>query len=371
MEEEKKSRREKFSIGRLDKALLRILLISIILFMLVKIEYIFIPLKVAFETLIVPVVVSGVLYYITSPIKNYLTTKWKLPVKASIAVIYLILIGIVVLIVTVVGPMIKTQVGQFSSQLPFILADAKDYLYTLEETGKIAFLTDNVSIDTIFSKFGDNLSHVAVSSGSMLLAYLGKLSTLIIHLIVVPFMLFYMLLDGHKLVDNITKVVTKKYREDVKKILLEMSNQLHSYVIGQVTVYASVGLIILIGFSIIGVPYALLLTFIFVIINCVPLVGVFLGAIPAIIVALMDSPMMALSVIIVVTLAHQTDAHLISPLIMGKKLNIHPLTIIVVVLVSGTFLGIPGLIFALPVYVLAKVLVLNLFRIYHLHSSKD
>lgn len=333
-----------------------------------KVDFIFTPFKIAFETLLVPVVVSGVLYYITSPIKKFLMNKWHFPIKLAIALIYVILAALVLVLITIIGPMIKEQITAFTSHLPSLIESVKEYLYSLEKSGKMSFITNSVSVDSLFEKFGVVVSTGVVQSGTWLFEYIGKISTLVIHLIVVPFMLFYMLLDGPKMIAIVSNIAPVKYRKSAKELLKKMSEQLHSYVVGQLIVYASVGLMILVGYTIIGVPYALLLALVFVVINCVPLVGVFLGAIPAVIVALMESPLMALSVVIVIVVAHQIDAHLISPLIMGKKLNIHPLTIIVVVLIGGTFLGLTGLIFALPFYVLLKVIVVHSLEIYKTHN---
>ncbi|WP_162542969.1 AI-2E family transporter, partial [Klebsiella pneumoniae] len=81
-------------------------------------------------------------------------------------------------------------------------------------------------------------------------------------------------------------------------------------------------------------PYALLFGFIAGATNIIPYLGPFIGAAPAVIVALMTSPVQALLVIVVVTIVQQIDSNLLSPYIMGKSLSIPPLTIIIILIVA-------------------------------------
>ena len=97
--------------------------------------------------------------------------------------------------------------------------------------------------------------------------------------------------------------------------------------------------------------------------------GPFIGAAPAVIVGLFVSPMQALYVIIIVTIVQQFESNIISPRIMSSKLNIHPLTIIILILGVGNFAGIIGMILAVPVYAVTKTVVSNLVRLFKTKRS--
>lgn len=355
---------------RVEKWLLRIILISLIIFICSKINFIFTPLVIVFQTVTIPIVLSGVLFYLLSPLRNFMVKKLKINKLISIIIIYIMLIIAFTVFYLIVFPILKSQVAELTAQLPNIINDLKWQLYIWEESGKIGLITSYITIDELFIKIHDFAQSFIIEGSKDILTYVGKVSTFIIYLIVVPIMLFYMLKDGDKLGESILRFVAEPLKKETRKIMFEMNDQLHSYVIGQITVYLVVGILNLIGFYVLGVKYALLLALLFVIINCVPVIGVFFAAIPAVVVALLDSPMLALKVIILVTIVNQLDTHVLSPQIMGKKLNIHPLTIIVLMLVAGEFLGVLGLVFALPVYAVSKVLVINLHRVYLVYKNK-
>ncbi|MEH7031434.1 AI-2E family transporter, partial [Priestia megaterium] len=80
------------------------------------------------------------------------------------------------------------------------------------------------------------------------------------------------------------------------------------------------------------------------------------------IVGLLYSPTKAILVIIVVVIVQQLDGNIISPLVIGKKLNTHPLTIIILLLVAGNIAGILGMILAIPAYAVTKTIVINIVR---------
>ena len=103
--------------------------------------------------------------------------------------------------------------------------------------------------------------------------------------------------------------------------------------------------------------------------NIIPYVGPFLGGAPAVLIALFDSPTKALLVIVVITIAQQLEGNVLSPLILGKKLDTHPATIIILLLVAGNLAGILGMILAIPTYAVSKTIILNFVNFLRLRKS--
>jgi predicted PurR-regulated permease PerM len=124
------------------------------------------------------------------------------------------------------------------------------------------------------------------------------------------------------------------------------------------------GVLLYIGFMIIGLPYALLLAVIATVLNIIPYIGQFLGAIPCLIVAFIDAPSMIIWVLIVTVIAQQIESSFLSPHIYGKRLDIHPLTTIILLLVAGDIVGILGVILAIPAYMVVKIIVVRIYRIF-------
>jgi len=117
-----------------------------------------------------------------------------------------------------------------------------------------------------------------------------------------------------------------------------------------------VGILCLIAFLIIGLDYALLLAIIAGLTNIIPFFGPWIGSVPAVIVALFLSPLTALFTVLAIIIIQQIESNLISPQIIGKKLNLHPLVIIFLILIAGQLVGLIGMIFVVPLFASVRVL---------------
>ena len=120
----------------------------------------------------------------------------------------------------------------------------------------------------------------------------------------------------------------------------------------------------------IGLEYALVLAIVAMLTNVIPFIGSSIGTAPAVIVALFDSPFMVLAVILGVLVIQQIESNLISPQIMGRQLNVHPVTIIFLLLVASRFAGLLGLLLAVPTYAVGKVIVSHTYRLIKLKIAK-
>jgi predicted PurR-regulated permease PerM len=148
-----------------------------------------------------------------------------------------------------------------------------------------------------------------------------------------------------------------------------MDEALSSYIQGQAIVSFIVGVMMYIGYLIIGINYSLILAIVAMLTNVIPFLGPFLALVPAVIVGFTMSPFMALKVILVVIVVQQIDGNVSSPLIMGRKLDVHPLTIILILLVAGNLAGLIGMIVAVPAYAIIKVIISHAYRLYVLRRA--
>jgi len=198
---------------------------------------------------------------------------------------------------------------------------------------------------------------------------IGVITSITVTIITVPFILFYMFKDGKKFPLAVMRFIPVNYRNEGLNIIRETGETLGTYIQGQTLVCLAVGFLTFIGFLIIHLPYALLLGLIIAVTNIIPYLGPFIGAAPAVIVGLLDTPSKALLAVIVVVVVQQIDGNIMSPLIIGKRLDMHPLTIIVLLLVAGNLAGVLGMILAVPVYAVAKTVVINIYRLWQLRKA--
>lgn len=179
-----------------------------------------------------------------------------------------------------------------------------------------------------------------------------------------PFILFYLLTDGEKLVPYVVSFLPIKWRKQTANVLKEVDSQISSYIRGQIIVALCVAILFIIGFNIIGLDYAITLGVVAGLLNMIPYLGSFLAMVPAIILGIVAGPVMLIKVIVVFVIEQTLEGRVISPQVLGSQLKIHPITIIFVLLTSGKLFGVLGVIVGIPVYASVKVVISHFFNWY-------
>lgn len=358
------------------RALFWTLTIFLVIWVGTQISFVFEPVKVILALVTVPLIIAGLFFYFLVGIVDYLERRsGKRGVSVAITLTSLLLI--ITIVFSVLGPLLVEQVTSLVNALPSIARELQVQIFAvrdslMENEFLSRFVNENDDMFTEFTNnitayLGDIFGNVASSVGRLV----GFITSAVITIVVIPFMLIYMLLDGKRLPDSIVKWLPKSYETETRKILNDMHTTVKNYVHAQLLVAFFVGITSLIGLWIVGVDYAILLALFMMVTNIIPYVGPFLGAAPAVVVAFIQEPIMAVWVIIVIIVVQQIESNVISPLIQGKSLKVHPLTIIIVLLVAGNLAGIIGMLIAVPTYAVAKVVVQNIVRIYKLREHKQ
>lgn len=354
------------------RVFLAIIMLFIIIFLGSQITFIFRPIVVFVETLFFPFLLAGVLYYLFRPIVNLLH-KQKVPKTIAIIIIYLAVIGLLVAMVLLVGPVLQRQVNSLVNNIPFIFNEIRWIIIELQDHEWFSRfqLTENFT----FEKLPDNLTQYLNQAFNIvstnIAGLIGFIANLVIIFIIIPFILFYMLKEGEKAPNQVLRLLPEKQRIEGRKILADMDVKLSSYIQGQIIVSMCVGILMYAGFLIIGIEYSLILALIAMFTNVIPFVGPWIGTVPALIVAIIDSPFMIVKVLAVILIVQQFESNFISPQIMGKKLAIHPLTIILLLIVAGRFAGIIGMLLAVPTYAVCKVVVSHTYRLFKLRNQSE
>lgn len=341
-----------------------IIAVLVIIYLLSNVGFLFTPIIDFIGTLAFPVFLAGILYYILRPVVR-LQEKVKIPRVLAIFNIYFFLFLAVVLISDHVTPIITEQISAFTEAPTESLEVVREKtvsimnifnfnMYTIAELQNMltAFL---IKINTIIS---DNI-----------IATVTNVTKVAVILVITPFILFYFLKDDGLFYSRVLTYVPEKYEKDAQMLLDDADLTLSTFITGQLIVAFVVGIIILIGYLIIGLNNAVLLALFAMIFITIPFIGTFIAIIPALLVGLAESPFMALKVVVVVLFAHLLEANLISPQIMSKRLHIHPLIIILILLASGFLYGIVGLFLATPAYALLKVIVMDAYKIWESHRE--
>jgi predicted PurR-regulated permease PerM len=342
--------------------------------MLKQVEFIFYPLGIFFATVLTPFLIAGVLFYLTVGFVDWLEVKLKRR-SFAILIVLLLLLLIIVLFVITLGPIITRQLFALLDAFPRVAEASYRQLVSLyrnleEYAWFQEYINQNeTSIDTWIRQLTDTvgmvIGNVAGSLGRVLAFIISGLFTLFIAL----FLYVFMLIDGGKLSSAIVRWIPGAYEQDARQILRDMHQTIKRYVRAQLIVCTFVGFFATIALWLLDVPFFLPLGIFIFATNIIPYFGPFLGAAPAVLIAFIDEPVKAIYVIIAITIIQQVDANVISPLVQGKSLRVHPITITLVLLVAGRLAGIVGMLLAVPFYAVLKVTFLNLQKLYRLRKS--
>jgi len=348
---------------KLQYWLIQILLILTIIYVSTKITFLFEPIGVFFSTIFFPILITGFLYFLLNPVVKFLH-RHKVPKSIGIIIIYVAFFGLIMLAVGNLVPVITKQFSALGNALPGYANQVMDFFENVTKSSEFKWIQDEQQelLKTIEEKliaFANTLPN-RITGG--ITQIIGFVTNIAIILVTVPFLLFYMFKDGDRFPQAIARFFPTDYRDEALTILKETGETLSAYIQGQVTVALAVGTLSFIGYLIIDLPFALVMALIVAVTNIIPYVGPFLGGAPAVIVGLFDSPAKALLVVLVIVVAQQIEGNVLSPLILGKTLDTHPATIIILLLAAGNLAGVLGMILAIPTYAVIKTIVINIVR---------
>ncbi|MGE6491912.1 AI-2E family transporter [Exiguobacterium sp. NPDC077395] len=359
------------------RALFWTLTIFLVIWVGTQISFVFEPVQVILALVTVPLIVAGLFFYFLVGIVDFLEKRLKGKRALAVAMTLIGLVLIFTIVFSILGPVLAEQVTSLINAMPSIAKELQQQAFAVRDTllqneFLSRFMAENDEMfrnltTNITSYLGDLFGNIASSFGQVV----GFVTSAVITIVVIPFMLLYMLLDGKRLPDAIVKLLPSSYEKETRHILHDMHETVRSYVNAQLLVAFFVGITSLIGLWIVGVDYAILLALFMMVTNIIPYVGPFLGAVPAVIVAFIQDPIKVIWVIVVIIIVQQIESNVISPLIQGKSLKVHPLTIIIVLLVAGNLAGIIGMLIAVPFYAVAKTVVQNIVRIYKLREREQ
>lgn len=230
-------------------------------------------------------------------------------------------------------------------------ADSFRYLRQIELPGVVQ---DGVNI--VLKRLEVALEGLANKAAQGLMGILAGFIALLIS----PILAFYFLRDHQAMRERTLQYVPAPYRGEVQNIAKEVSGALNSFFRGQILISLLVGLLIYGGLAFLKVPYAVFIGLLAGLFDIIPYFGPILGFIPAALFSLLKSPVTVLWVALLFVGVNQLESCIIAPKIIGDRVGLHPLLVIFAILVGGDLLGILGMLVAIPITAILRVL-LNYF----------
>jgi len=270
-------------------------------------------------------------------------------------------IAIILLFISLFGlllqPTLQSQIANFSDKLPEYYDQIKqwsqamlDKFYTVTGDGEGAAnageAVNDIAIDSL-PVGGD----AAVKTVDAVKASAAALLRTLTNVFLVPVIAFYLLRDWNKIITDLKKLIPNQYRKRVYKLGGEMDAVLKSFLYGQFLVMCALGAMYSAGLLFIGLEFSLLIGVLAGVLSFVPFLGTAVGMIVASLVMFMQTGEFidVWKVLVVFSIGQFIEGNLLTPKLVGDKVNLHPVMVIFAVLVGGEVFGFTGVLLALPV----------------------
>ncbi|MFS0749235.1 AI-2E family transporter [Oceanobacillus sp. 1P07AA] len=347
-----------------------LLLIGLNILIFTNISFVFTPFVVLVKTVVLPLVLSAIAYYLLNPLVNYLEKK-NIKRIYSIFGLFIVIIGLLTVLIVSVIPVLREQIMSLIENLPPFINDIEDMVESLigSQVLNQSQILSSLDISSFVSQISEKSLDLIDTAFSNIGGVIGTVTEIVLAIVTLPFILFYLLKDGEKLPGYFLKFLPVSFRDQTYTVLKEMNTQISAYIRGQIIVAFCIGVLMYIGFTIIQLDYAPVLALIAAFTNVVPYLGPAIAITPALIVALVTSPFMLIKLIAVWTVVQLIEGKFISPQIMGRNLRVHPITIIFIILTAGNLFGVVGILLAVPGYAILKVITTHLFEFFKRRSN--
>ena len=290
---------------------------------------------------LIPVFIAIFISFILEPVVK-MFIKRGIKRKYSVILTYLIFAFLIGIVLYFTIPVFVKQIDVFISNIPTLTATVNDFLKKIG----------------ISSNIGSSFSSLIINISSNILSILwSSISSLFNILLGVSGALF-LSFDFDKFQDAIKFRIPSKLKKPVLYYFENFLPFIHKYFLGILIDSIFIFIISIIGFSVIGIDYTLVISIFIAFTNLIPIIGPYIGGIPAAIIGFSVSSSLGISAIIVVVLVQFIESNFIQPLILKNVISLHPLEGILGISLFGSLFGVIGMIFSPILIVSIKLLFL-------------
>ncbi|MDH5393975.1 MAG: AI-2E family transporter [Gammaproteobacteria bacterium] len=340
--------------------LIATLLVSVLLYLL--------------SPVLTPFFIAALLAYLGDPLVDRLET-YKLGRTLAVSIVFSIIFLLLTLVLVFLMPMLESQISYLLKSLPahlnWIQRELMPALAARFDLDPQAFNLDALRqlISQQWSSSGSNMLNIFKSisdSGLVIMVWLANL-------VLIPVVTFYLLRDWDILLARVHELLPRAKEPVIKKLVVESDNVLAAFLRGQFMVMIVLGIIYALGLKIIGLELALLIGMLAGLVSFVPYLGFIVGIVTAGVAMLLQTQdiLQIWPVVIVFGIGQALEGMLLTPLLVGDKIGLHPVAVIFSVLAGGQLFGFVGILLALPVAAIIAVLLRHMHQQYLTSSLYD
>lgn len=333
--------------------------------------YVFLERNPFLYDILTTVIVSIVLAYAINPLINKLEEKG-IKRLYGVLIIYISILAIFFILAFLIIPRSGKELKRLFTDMPLYfnqLSNLVDNIYKEYSSilGGLPPIFNDIE-KVIMENFAEIQDSLIEGIKSFLGAIVGMTSK-IINIILTPILTLYFLVDKEVFVKKLKKAIPKRFREDTIYLASTIDNSLSKFIKGRLLMSLYVGVFTSVMLWILGVDFAIVIGFITGLFDIVPYIGPFIGYIPALFFAFLESPIKAVWVSILFVFIQWAENNLLGPKILGENMGIHPLVILLSIIIGGGIFGVFGMIIAIPLVAVSKIIYE--FILYKLQSQEN
>ncbi|MGF1548009.1 MAG: AI-2E family transporter [Thiotrichales bacterium] len=327
--------------------------------------------------ILTPFLVGALLAYLGDPVADRLERKG-LSRTVAVVLVFLTMTLVLLLALLLLVPLIQTQIVLLVQTVPTYFAYVNDRLLPWLET-TFGLTPERFDLAALTTWLRMNLTE-AGGVAARVMAYITQSGTaiaaLLANLLLIPVVTFYLLRDWDVLVAYLRDLLPRSVEADVAHIVREADAVLGAFLRGQLLVMTLLGIVYSVGLWLAGLKFALLIGLLAGLVSFVPYLGVIFGVITASVAMFFQTQeLLSLLPVLLVFLVGQTlEGLLLTPLLVGDRIGLHPVAVIFAIMAGGQLFGFMGVLLGLPVAAVLAVVVRDLHRRYlvsGLYQTRD
>ncbi|MBX4187272.1 MAG: AI-2E family transporter [Candidatus Doudnabacteria bacterium] len=270
------------------------------------------------------------------PVADFLQ-KRRIPRALSVLIVYAIFLGLIALIGFLIVPPMTEQFNQ--------IKDADVYQSFVD---KVGVYRENLSHSSIGRSIDNSVKEFAGGLGGTLFQTTKGVLTGIVSAITILVISFYLTIEENGMKNFLRHLAPYKHQAYIAKLVSKIQYKMGAWVLGQLILSAVIFGLTFLGLTLLHVQYALVLALLAGLFEVIPIIGPFISGAVAVFLTFIQSPALAVAVVILWIVTQQLEAHIIVPIVMSRSVGINPVMVILAVLVGGTLGGIVGILIAIP-----------------------
>ena len=311
---------------------------------------------------ILPLIISLILAELLFPIVSYIETHLpgyrRFPTAArlsAIAVVYLIFFALLAFFIYITFQPIVEEVRHFIENAPRLFESAKATFEQWSEEFNQQVPEDvQAQVEEWLRSAGSVVGGAALGILNKTIARVTSTISIVLGLVIVPFLLFYMLKDKEDLSNGMYSTLPDGVARHTRNVLGLAHGVIGSYVRAQLISASIVGGGVFLGLLLLDVDFAITLGLIAGVLGLIPIIGAIIGAIPGILVVLATDPSKLIWVVLVYLVVQFIESNIISPRIQGRALRLHPIVIMTTLVVASDIFGLWGVLIGVPMVAIAR-----------------